>query len=250
MTTRPVSKLSIAIENLYRTFKRYRPSEDFHGCSHCVSETADAELKQKKLAELTCDDMARYAFKAMTTWGTVDDFKHFLPRIMELVAINEEFPIEIEVAIGKLSYAQWLTWPEKERVVVEQFLEAWWKDTLSQPFSESARLLSRDVLCSLAQVVEDIDPYLSHWESRSDVEASLHLAAFIDRNFDSLDKKDRVGDAFWKQESTMLQAVEWLRRPATRERLERQFLEHCENPYAYLLSEAAEKLDWWTSKNR
>ena len=250
MKARTHNELLDSIENLYRTFKRYRPSEGFHSCSHCVSETADAELKEKSLSELTCNDIGRYAFKAMTTWGTVEDFKHFLPRILDLIVTNDDFPIDIEVAIGKLAYGEWRSWPAKERIAIEQFLEAWWKNVLSRPLSDSTLSLADEVLCSLAQVNEDIESYLAHWDSRSDIESSLHLAAFVDWNFNSIYAEDRIDGAFWEKEITMRQAVEWLRRPATRERLESHFLDHSDDPHAYFLSEAAEKLNWWTSKNR
>ncbi len=193
------SELSYAIENLYRVFKRHRPGAEFQSCSHCVSETEDGELKGTRLKELTCDDISRYAFKAMTTWGTVEDFKHFLPRIFELVAVSEDFPIEIEVAIGKLAYGKWQSWPDHEIAAIEQFLAAWWNATLSTPFSESTQMLADDVLCSVAQVVESLDPYLAHWDLRTDLESGLHLAAFVDWNFNSLYKKDRIGGAFWEE---------------------------------------------------
>lgn len=244
------NELLHAIENLYRTFKHHRPGAEFQSCSHCVSETKDVELKAKRLKELTCDDISRYAFKAMTTWGTVEDFKHFLPRIFELVATSENFPIEIEVAIGKLAYGKWRSWPDHEIAAIEQFLAAWWNATLSTPFSESTHTLADQVLCSLAMVVENLDPYLDHWDSRRDLETGLHLAAFVDWNFDSLYKKDRIDRAFWKEELTKQQTVQWLRTPERRACLERLFVENPEHPFAYLLSEAAQKLEWWASKGR
>jgi hypothetical protein len=250
MTTRTKNELSQAIENLYRIFKRHRPGVDFESCSHCVSETEDVALKKKRLTDITNDDISRYAFKAMTTWGTVEDFKHFLPRIFELVATSEDFPIEFEVAIGKLAYGKWQFWPDHEIDAIEQFLSAWWNATLSTPFSESTSMLADDVLCSLAQVVENLDPYLAHWNSSTDLEAGLHLAAFVDWNFDSLYKKDRIDGAFWKEELTEQQTVEWLRTPERRLRLERLCTENPRHPFAYLLSEAAQKLEWWTSKGR
>jgi hypothetical protein len=240
--------LSAAIAGLYRTFQGYRLGDDFEGCSHCVSETEDLSLKGKGLTELTCDDIRRYAFKAMTTWGTVEDFKHFLPRIFELAATSEDFPLDLEVAVGKLSYGKWRSWPEREQSAIELFLNAWWENALSRPLSDSTQCLAGDVLCSLAQVFDDIDSHLAHWDSRTDIEAALHLAAFIDWNFYSLYKKDRLGSAFWENEYTMRQAIALLKRPATRERLEWHFLMNSDGPHAYLLSEAAEKLGWWISK--
>jgi hypothetical protein len=241
-------ELADAVENLYRTFDRYNPGKDFESCSHCVSEAEEAELKRKALRELTCDDVSRYAFKAMSTWGTVDDFKHFLPRIFELIATREDFPIDIQVAIGKLSEGKWLGWSRNEVTSIEQFLFAWWRGALSQPFLEGTRVLANDVLSRLARVVEDLDPYLCYWDSRNDIEAGLHLASFVDWNFESLYKKGRINGAFWDKLITSCQVLEWLARSKRRSHLEQLFLDNSNHPHAYLLSESAQKLEWWAAK--
>jgi hypothetical protein len=65
----------------------------------------------------------------MTTWGDVNHFKHFLPRVFELVW---ELGVDLSTIFGKLEYASWRTWPVAEQAAVRQFLRAFWIDFQSQ----------------------------------------------------------------------------------------------------------------------
>lgn len=94
-----------AISELYRVFKPYRLDDDFIGCDHCVTQEDSKLLASISLRKLTVPDVDRYAFKAMSTWGTERHFKHFLPRLLELAYEDYQafnFP---EVLLGKLAYA-------------------------------------------------------------------------------------------------------------------------------------------------
>src|SRR5690242_13694260 len=103
------------VEVLYQVFKPYRLGDHFVGCSHCVSAEWSRKLAETPLAALGVEDLDLYAFKAMTTWGEVDDFKHFLPRIFELALIEPEGFNFYEVLFGKLAYGNWHDWPSQER---------------------------------------------------------------------------------------------------------------------------------------
>ena len=66
-------------------------------------------LIAKRLRDLTDTDLKKYAFKALTTWGNADDFRHFLPRLFELEAVHPQRIVGLvdpEILFGKLAYAQ------------------------------------------------------------------------------------------------------------------------------------------------
>jgi len=106
-------ELKISIEGLYTTFSRYPSSSTMDGCPCCVSDTDKEKIHTKQLRQLDGDDISRYAFKAMTTWGDTDDFKHYLPRIFELLATTDIF-VDTFVLLGKLDYGNWTTWNERK----------------------------------------------------------------------------------------------------------------------------------------
>jgi hypothetical protein len=114
-------ELKNATENLYRVFARYPYSSDMAVCPCCTTEEETHSLTSKTLRLLTGDDIGEYAFSAMTTWGDVEDFKHFLPRIFELKAIDAVWT-DTFVVLGKLEYASWRSWRKDEQDVVYEFM--------------------------------------------------------------------------------------------------------------------------------
>ncbi len=116
-----------ATERLYDVLSRYPRPGRVAGCPCCVSAEDQARLHRAPLRELVAEDVQRYASKALTTWGTEDDLRHYLPRLLELVW---ELPVAPEILLGKLAYAEWDRWPSDERDALHAWLDAWWLDTL------------------------------------------------------------------------------------------------------------------------
>ncbi|EFH85170.1 hypothetical protein [Ktedonobacter racemifer] len=83
--------LQETIEHIYTTFSSYLLHHPVEGCPHCISHEDQERIASKPLRELTEEDLRRYTLKALTTWGDVNDLKHFLPRMLELV-VSHRFP--------------------------------------------------------------------------------------------------------------------------------------------------------------
>ncbi len=122
-------ELHQAIEDLYACFARYPLNPVMEGCPCCVSGADKEALHSKPLRELDGNDLSRYTFKALTTWGDTGDFKHYLPRIFELAATTS-LPVDTFVVLGKLDYAQWRTWPGEEQEAITRFLLAWYTNAV------------------------------------------------------------------------------------------------------------------------
>jgi len=151
--------LAAAIEGLYEMFSAYPLAAKIDGCPCCVSDQDESSLHRKPLHELTAEDLSRYAFKALTTWGTKNDFKHFLPRLLELVTEKDGIANEIDLAVlfGKLEYAHWNTWPARERAAVRRYLTVLWLFVLSVPM-EAVKI--DEYLCAIGQAEDDMSSYL------------------------------------------------------------------------------------------
>src|SRR5262245_16013964 len=93
----------VAVAGLYDVFALYRLGEVVEGCSHCVAVGDERALHRAPLRRLDGRSLGRYAFKALTTWGDVDDLRHFLPRLLELAAANDPDLPGLEVLFGKLT---------------------------------------------------------------------------------------------------------------------------------------------------
>src|SRR2546430_7623713 len=86
----------------------------------CVTGDDLLRIASKPLRKLIAGDLERYAFKAITTWGEVHDFKHFLPRLLELAAeAGEVGHTAPETLLHKLAFGQWRTWPRPEVEAIE-----------------------------------------------------------------------------------------------------------------------------------
>lgn len=199
-----------SVGELYRIFGHYRLGDDFGGCEDCVSPTDTARLKSVTLGHLTVSDLDRYAFKAISTWGNVRHFKHFLPRLFELAVedfLEFNFP---EVLFGKLKYANWQTWPTLERMAIENFLVHFWQSQIEQPgnFPNDERI--ETALGALAYACETIQPFLDDWTQNGHVNALLHLAQFISVVADDIMTKHQVTNLWGNPEVASQQLLTWL----------------------------------------
>ena len=202
-------ELAAAIENLYMVFSAYPLSEVIHGCPCCVHDEDHQNLRSAPLRELTLPALRRYSEKAMTTWGDVDDFRHFLPRLLELVPENPLLFVE-EILFGKLNYGKWWTWSESEQKAIDRYLQALWAKTLASkiPYEHS---YTEEYLCCIGMLVDDISPYLEMWQADQRARSRRHLANFAWENGEAI-ANGELNDAFWHgAEDNMKKVVAWLK---------------------------------------
>lgn len=243
--------LDSAIDGLYRTFTRYPLRPHVQGCPHCVSHADHARLHSAKLRDLQPGEIARFTFKVMTTWGDADDFRHFLPRIFELISNDAGGDwIDPEVAFGKLSYGEWRSWPDEERLAVETFLIALWADVLSRfPCSWHAD----SCLCCIAQATDDIAGFLAMWRVGDSLSAAEHFADFVmDIGIQPNGRSSRRGmprNPWWKDRVNPLRQLhQWLHDPQRTADLERAFHASADNEdRARRLSDARSRIEWLQS---
>lgn len=152
----------------------------------------------------------------MATWGDEDDFRHFLPRVLELAASDHYLLVDIELILGKLSYAGWWEWPAAERHAIESFLSLRWNAGLGEdpPYTwpGSPALFEADSwLCGIAQARLDTAPFVEAWRRRGAVNTLGHVAAFLDSN-PRLLADGTLGNAFWEAgaEECAAQMRTWL----------------------------------------
>jgi len=245
MTMSPASdQLDRAITDLYRTFAYYT-AENLAGCPHCVSETESRQLAEASLKSLSPHDLEDYGLSAMTTWGDVADFKHFLPRLFEILARDaDHFATDAEIVLAKLNYAGWRTWPPAEQSAVEQFLHALWLDLLSR----HPHVLDADeCICAIAGAERDMSFYLGALSAAETFSAMLHLADFVLSNARGLAGSKagvRLSNAFWSDRPDQARQVwDWLRAPNRADQLERAFFAFAHDDKDGILSEAFTHLD-------
>ena len=81
----------LCLNDLYAVFKKYRFRTKFEDrCSPYVNATSNVGklFFCQSLKCLTLEDFGTYPNRAITSMGNVEDFKHFLPRFLELKFYN------------------------------------------------------------------------------------------------------------------------------------------------------------------
>lgn len=160
-------KLDDATDELYRVFARYPRPAKIDYCAHCVREEDLAALSGLPLRTLGADDVGLYVTKVFSTVGSDADFRHFLPRLLELLARGELDGWTGELLITKVCTHSW----ELERV--QDYLMALWTSLLQ---CHPAVPKPHGFLTALCRADRDCSPYLA---ALSGPVAALHLADLV-----------------------------------------------------------------------
>lgn len=124
----PQQDLREALRELYRVTERYSPK---------LSNVTDERLREGLVTiprhELDREILSPYADEAVHVLGDIDDYRYFLPRLLELSAQGwDSVLLGPELLIGRLTYAAWADWPPEESSAVRRFLLAMWRQTLAE----------------------------------------------------------------------------------------------------------------------
>jgi hypothetical protein len=233
-------RLIEAVQELYQVFKSHQSRRHPEGCPCCVSDADKRGLLSKPLEKLTSDGLNLFARKVITTWGTVEDLKRFLPRLLELLVTNDFLPFECEALFGKLRLGEWQSWPAEEQRAIEEFLNAVWMDCLA---NEAGTVWLDELLCGLGNAVRDITPYLQGWTGCKLRTGYDHFVQFVDWNSATLLKRRRLSNSFWSGAEVQMQiVVDWFVNPETIQTLEQIFAVKPDADFSDALAKAIDRL--------
>jgi len=204
--------MSARQNNLYGAFAHYRLGNDFTGCDCCCDQENSAGLASLPIHKLTCDDLECYSRKAISTWGNVRHFKHFLPRLLELtIEYRDEF-LDLAVVFGKLKVAQFDAWPQSEQDAVNRFFDEYWEHQLGEEILGTFEDSIDTVLCAISSALPSVQRFLDAWIATRTIHAKRHFAAFILHNDATLLKKGKLKNAFWDTAGRPhSEVITWLR---------------------------------------
>ena len=251
--------LRTCVRHVYQAFGSYRLARYIEPDGCFPDACDDRPLRADSLSQLPAAAFDRYQGKAITTWGSVDDFKRFLPRMLELIAfpnadarpmpLKYGFPYTVDgySVFGKLEYGQWRRWRKAERNALDGYFDALWSFSLAMPVKlESGRYEQASLsglLSDFSLAHEDVTRFLKHWDAEaadptSGLTAAAHLAASVVCHRDSLLELDSPTG---RQDN---QQLAWLASDDVAKLLESAFFRWSETPYADLISQAHDWLGW------
>lgn len=223
-TMTPEPDLQAALDAVYVAFRHCRRPVALDAAPARDPKRILASLTVRPLPELTADDIGGYMGWAMTTVGKVGDYKHFLPRILELCVLgpaNVHMGGDPESLARKMMYGEFLDWTADERDAVVALYDAAWRQALATPPGE---LAAEDWLRGLIVLGQPVDARLSAWLADDGRHAGLHLA---DAVYAEILRRDNAAPAFGSDNPyAVYEAYSlWLASEPVRARLERLILD-------------------------
>jgi len=145
-----------------------------HHCDcGCIDPEDVQKLASKKLRELEEGDFQSYHGSALYTWGEVEHYKHFLPRVLEVFhERSREAMIDLFDINSKLEFANWQSWDQEEVNAIKAFMIANWCLEVNER-KASINLDQIMLYCFYAPLPE----LLRHWEL---ARGSQGLRQFVD----------------------------------------------------------------------
>lgn len=231
----PRPKLLIAIERLYAAFVPYSLKPDFPARCSPFSDRRDIarRLQSAPLRLAGAADLANYAFKARYTMGDGDDFKHFLPRMLELYASEPEWwghQAGEATLFEDIRDLGWHEWPVGEREAVHGYIEALWRGMVA---GDSSPVCTGDLCQGLCVLGTDFGQLLSEVRPVRSAEGLRWLAEFV---------LHYMGNNYGTAAS---QIDDWLAANEVREVLEEGYFHYQGQPFVDDLARAA---DWLFSR--
>lgn len=206
-------RVRLAIERSYAVFATYSAPRSLKVSPIHDRDKMLRQLTDRPLSALSGDDLGAYAFSALTTAGNDRDYRHFLPRILDLaLRPNGQPGLSPVVIAGKLDYCGWRAWPSNEIDCIESFFALAWVFALSSPPDLTE---APDWLAGIARAQMDLGGALKTWEVAKSQWAWLNLARFV------LDRPKRfretglVCGGYWSEvdQAAVEKVSLWLRSP-------------------------------------
>lgn len=207
-----------ALERAYRAFAEIASPRYLRAPPYRDGEGILLTLTSKPLRVLAAEELGPYSGWAMTTVGSADDYRHFLPRILELATEGGSYSgLEPAVVADKLKYAGWTSWPVEQQAAVRGVFEAAFRRGMGlHPDLDAS---AGAWLCGCGCLDLPVEGLLREWRLSSSPDAALQLACFVMMDVDEVGGTTPA--SFWDTvDPALCQTVgAWLRSRATCEQL-------------------------------
>jgi hypothetical protein len=170
--------LRAALDDAYRAFADMPAPTRLHAPPYRQPEALLRTLTACPLRELTGEEIGPYSGWAITTVGDERDYRHFLPRILELGVSDPVWPgAEPPIIALRIKRADWHRWPESQQLAVKAvFLAAFDWAVGSDP---ETLISAPDWLCGIATLDFPVTELLVAWRRSRTPESALQLASLV-----------------------------------------------------------------------
>ncbi len=203
-------RLQKSISKLYQVFSPYNIQGSLRerSCDCCVTDKEIKMLLSKPLNSIRVEEINYYMTSAITTFGDVNDYKHFLPRLLELIA-NSNVLFEF-ITFEKLNYVNWKSWREEEISAIKDFFKEFLISKLRSEITKLPELQDIITICSRYIGITNV---LKRWE---DYLSDDFLKFIVDLKLDA--------NQLYLEENDLLVFNKWLAQNLIMKKLEELYL--------------------------
>jgi hypothetical protein len=198
-----------ATEQLYAAFAAYTAPKKLEASPYRDSVKILADLQSAPLRELGDESLRYFANTAISTVGDENDYKHFLPRILQ-IGFLKDASYWIFALPGKLRSAGWNDWPKLERKAVLDFIVSNVAFALG-PESSLDYCSMQEWIVVLVELDQNVVPLLVNWKRTNNKMATDARFLAIQGLVDTAEKK--LNDESELQLPFAI--LQWLTEPAT-----------------------------------
>jgi hypothetical protein len=207
------TELRDIVARSYQVFKKCKATIPLDACvGHCLTETQERELVYLSLHDIPFDLLYDYNTAAKSKKPSIEEFKHFLPRFLELTAEGRFLHHSVEYVFQQFHYYDKNEWTDDENDLMQAFGQAYFSQCLTiYPLPE--RVSIDLILIMLWETKIDIETLLTDWTNIQTKESVLHFNDLIIRGFRS-DRQDELVQTRNPDLSKIL--IQWLSRGTTK----------------------------------
>ena len=169
-------KLQALVDQAYQVFANYRLIGGLQDvCAHCVDEADIQKLEKSFVKDISQDWLSAYNDSAQSEVLDITEFKHFLPRYLDLIA-QLDFPSHsAELALKKLGeFNLDQDFKPEEAQLLRDFSEAFFEDCLSR-YPLGTLLDLEDILIMFYKAKLPIEALFKIWGGTLKRESLLHF---------------------------------------------------------------------------
>lgn len=176
-------ELSNIIHKSYSIFSKYRATLPLEVCTECCMTPNQAnDLANMSVRQIPFELLYEYNTAAKTELPNIEEFKHFLPRFLELTAEMKFLHHSAELILSRFEYYSKDEWSKEERKVIQNYALELFKYYLSTyPLPELETIDSIIIMLHKAKV--DLSEILPKWKTVTNRSSVLHLSDLVCNGF-------------------------------------------------------------------
>ena len=212
------------VARAYQLFESYKVDEQLDVCTACCMDPRDElRLRTMEVADIPLELLMSYNDNASTSQTTSNEFKHFLPRYLELISEFNSPSHSMELCFTRLEPFLEEEWSMEELNLIAEFSSQFFEYCLhTYPLQEHEELLS--VLIMLDQKVFRIESFLAVWEESGTLEGLMHFRDLIYCGFKTK-RSHKLRNGF-ASDKLALQLHTWMNSERVKERIKSRIEEY------------------------